>query len=48
MDLFPHFTKEEKANYRNVMIKTDVKVKDLYDVEERLGTWVWQQINKML
>lgn len=39
MDLFPLFTTEENAlNYRNVMIKTDAKVKDLYDVEERLGT----------
>ncbi|XP_039503094.1 myosin light chain kinase, smooth muscle isoform X2 [Pimephales promelas] len=39
---------EEKANYRNVMIKTDVKVKDLYDVEERLGTGKFGTVFKLI
>lgn len=38
---------EKEPDYRNVTIRTDVKVKDLYDVQDRLGTWVWQQINKI-
>uniref|UniRef100_A0A672SJS5 Myosin light chain kinase, smooth muscle n=1 Tax=Sinocyclocheilus grahami TaxID=75366 RepID=A0A672SJS5_SINGR len=29
---------EKKPDYRNVTIRTDVKVKDLYDVEDRLGS----------
>lgn len=29
---------EKEPDYRDVTIKTDVKVKELYDVEERLGT----------
>ncbi len=29
---------EKEPDYRDVVIRTDVKVKELYDVEERLGT----------
>lgn len=29
---------EKEPDYRSVTIRTDVKVKDLYDVEDRLGT----------
>lgn len=29
---------EKEPDYRDVSIRTDVKVKELYDVEERLGT----------
>lgn len=29
---------EREPDYRDVTIRTDVKVKELYDVEERLGT----------
>lgn len=29
---------EKEPDYRDVTIRTDVKVKELYDVEERLGT----------
>lgn len=29
---------EKEPEYRDVSIRADVKVKDLYDVEERLGT----------
>lgn len=31
---------EKEPEYRDVVIKADQKVKDFYDVEERLGTWV--------
>lgn len=31
---------DKEPDYRDVTVRTDVKVKDLYDVEERLGTWV--------
>lgn len=31
---------EKEPDYRDVSIRTDVKVKELYDVEERLGTYV--------
>lgn len=29
---------DKEPDYRDVTVRTDVKVKDLYDVEERLGT----------
>lgn len=29
---------EKEPEYRDVNIRTDMKVKELYDVEERLGT----------
>lgn len=29
---------DKEPEYRDVTIRTDVKVKELYDVEERLGT----------
>lgn len=29
---------EKEPDYRDVTIRTEVKVKELYDVEERLGT----------
>jgi len=29
---------EKEPEYRDVVIRTDTKVKELYDVEERLGT----------
>lgn len=38
---FPLFfvvNSEKEPDYRDVTIRTDVKVKELYDVEERLGT----------
>ncbi|XP_027880032.1 myosin light chain kinase, smooth muscle isoform X1 [Xiphophorus couchianus] len=39
---------EKEPEYRDVTIKTDVKVKELYDVEERLGTGKFGQVFKLL
>lgn len=36
--LFLAVNSEKEPDYRDVSIRTDVKVKELYDVEERLGT----------
>uniref|UniRef100_A0A8C7H046 Myosin light chain kinase, smooth muscle n=2 Tax=Oncorhynchus kisutch TaxID=8019 RepID=A0A8C7H046_ONCKI len=39
---------EKEPDYRDVIVRTDVKVKDLYDVEERLGTGKFGQVFKLL
>ncbi|XP_041858311.1 myosin light chain kinase, smooth muscle isoform X2 [Melanotaenia boesemani] len=39
---------EKEPEYRDVSIRTDMKVKDLYDVEERLGTGKFGQVFKLV
>ncbi|XP_047198478.1 myosin light chain kinase, smooth muscle [Hippoglossus stenolepis] len=39
---------EKEPDYRDVSIRTDVKVKELYDVEERLGTGKFGQVFKLV
>ncbi|XP_040912585.1 myosin light chain kinase, smooth muscle isoform X2 [Toxotes jaculatrix] len=39
---------EKEPDYRDVTIKTDIKVKELYDVEERLGTGKFGQVFKLV
>ncbi|XP_017213228.2 myosin light chain kinase, smooth muscle isoform X3 [Danio rerio] len=39
---------EKVPDYRNVTIKTDVKVKDFYDVEDRLGTGKFGTVFKLI
>uniref|UniRef100_A0A7N8XYH4 Myosin light chain kinase, smooth muscle n=1 Tax=Mastacembelus armatus TaxID=205130 RepID=A0A7N8XYH4_9TELE len=39
---------EKEPDYRDVTIRTDVKVKELYDVEERLGTGKFGQVFKLV
>ncbi|KAM4608725.1 myosin light chain kinase, smooth muscle [Polymixia lowei] len=39
---------EKDPDYRDVMVRTDVKVKELYDVEERLGTGKFGQVFKLV
>ncbi|XP_041700041.1 myosin light chain kinase, smooth muscle isoform X3 [Coregonus clupeaformis] len=39
---------DKDPDYRDVTVRTDVKVKDLYDVEERLGTGKFGQVFKLL
>ncbi|XP_043085517.1 myosin light chain kinase, smooth muscle isoform X2 [Puntigrus tetrazona] len=39
---------EKEPDYRNVTIRTDVKVKDLYDVEDRLGTGKFGTVFKLI
>uniref|UniRef100_A0A3B3XJM6 Myosin light chain kinase, smooth muscle n=2 Tax=Poecilia mexicana TaxID=48701 RepID=A0A3B3XJM6_9TELE len=39
---------EKEPEYRDVTIKTDVKVKEFYDVEERLGTGKFGQVFKLV
>ncbi|XP_055070840.2 myosin light chain kinase, smooth muscle isoform X2 [Misgurnus anguillicaudatus] len=39
---------EKAPDYRYVTIRTDVKVKDLYDVEERLGTGKFGTVFKLI
>ncbi|KAJ0070505.1 hypothetical protein NL108_012963, partial [Boleophthalmus pectinirostris] len=39
---------EKEPEYRDVTIRTDLKVKDLYDVEERLGTGKFGQVFKLV
>ncbi|XP_057191725.1 myosin light chain kinase, smooth muscle isoform X2 [Triplophysa rosa] len=39
---------EKVREYRNVMIRTDVKVKDLYDVEDRMGTGKFGTVFKLI
>ncbi|XP_051998180.1 myosin light chain kinase, smooth muscle-like isoform X3 [Xyrauchen texanus] len=39
---------EKEPEYRNVMIRSDVKVKDLYDVEDRLGTGKFGTVFKLI
>ncbi|KAI1899222.1 hypothetical protein AGOR_G00059580 [Albula goreensis] len=39
---------EKEPDYRDVVIKKDQKVKDLYDVEERLGTGKFGQVFKLV
>ncbi|CAK6974033.1 myosin light chain kinase%2C smooth muscle [Scomber scombrus] len=39
---------EKEPDYRDVSIRTDLKVKDLYDVEERLGTGKFGQVFKLV
>ncbi|XP_014196705.2 myosin light chain kinase, smooth muscle [Haplochromis burtoni] len=39
---------EKEPEYRDVTIRTDIKVKDLYDVEERLGTGKFGQVFKLV
>ncbi|XP_024661230.2 myosin light chain kinase, smooth muscle isoform X2 [Maylandia zebra] len=39
---------EREPEYRDVTIRTDIKVKDLYDVEERLGTGKFGQVFKLV
>uniref|UniRef100_A0A674BTL4 Myosin light chain kinase, smooth muscle n=1 Tax=Salmo trutta TaxID=8032 RepID=A0A674BTL4_SALTR len=39
---------DKEPDYRDVTVRTDVKVKDLYDVEERLGTGKFGQVFKLL
>ncbi|XP_008303089.1 myosin light chain kinase, smooth muscle [Stegastes partitus] len=48
-DLFSaSFNSEKEPDYRDVTIRTDVKVKELYDVEERLGTGKFGQVFKLV
>uniref|UniRef100_A0A8C2JZX6 Myosin light chain kinase, smooth muscle n=1 Tax=Cyprinus carpio TaxID=7962 RepID=A0A8C2JZX6_CYPCA len=48
-DPFPLFSESEKEpDYRNVTIRTDVKVKDLYDVGDRLGTGKFGTVFKLI
>ncbi|XP_077472882.1 myosin light chain kinase, smooth muscle isoform X1 [Stigmatopora argus] len=39
---------EKEPDYRQVTVRSDVKVKELYDVEERLGTGKFGQVFKLL
>uniref|UniRef100_A0A3Q3X2A3 Myosin light chain kinase, smooth muscle n=1 Tax=Mola mola TaxID=94237 RepID=A0A3Q3X2A3_MOLML len=39
---------EKEPDYRDVTIRTEVKVKELYDVEERLGTGKFGQVFKLV
>ncbi|XP_054908979.1 myosin light chain kinase, smooth muscle isoform X2 [Poeciliopsis prolifica] len=39
---------EKEPEYRDVTIKTDAKVKEFYDVEERLGTGKFGQVFKLV
>uniref|UniRef100_A0A8C2JWV5 Myosin light chain kinase, smooth muscle n=1 Tax=Cyprinus carpio TaxID=7962 RepID=A0A8C2JWV5_CYPCA len=39
---------EKEPDYRNVTIRTDVKVKDLYDVGDRLGTGKFGTVFKLI
>ncbi|KAM4731434.1 myosin light chain kinase, smooth muscle isoform 1-T2 [Anableps anableps] len=39
---------EKEPEYRDVIIRTDVKVKEMYDVEERLGTGKFGQVFKLV
>ncbi|XP_074550631.1 myosin light chain kinase, smooth muscle [Halichoeres trimaculatus] len=39
---------EKEPDYRDVSIRSDVKVKELYDVEERLGTGKFGQVFKLV
>ncbi|XP_028993367.1 myosin light chain kinase, smooth muscle-like [Betta splendens] len=39
---------EKEPDYRDVTVRTDVKVKELYDVEERLGTGKFGQVFKLV
>ncbi|KAM6970665.1 myosin light chain kinase, smooth muscle [Aplochiton taeniatus] len=39
---------EKVPDYRDVTVRTDLKVKDLYDVEERLGTGKFGQVFKLV
>ncbi|KAL0963763.1 hypothetical protein UPYG_G00313190 [Umbra pygmaea] len=39
---------EKELDYRDVSVRTDMKVKDLYDVEERLGTGKFGQVFKLV
>ncbi|KAI2660350.1 Myosin light chain kinase, smooth muscle [Labeo rohita] len=39
---------EKEPDYRNVTIRTDIKVKDLYDVEDRLGTGKFGTVFKLI
>ncbi|XP_041807380.1 myosin light chain kinase, smooth muscle isoform X2 [Chelmon rostratus] len=39
---------EKEPEYRDVTIRADVKVKELYDVEERLGTGKFGQVFKLV
>ncbi|XP_037344921.1 myosin light chain kinase, smooth muscle [Pungitius pungitius] len=39
---------DKEPDYRDVSIRTDVKVKELYDVEERLGTGKFGQVFKLV
>uniref|UniRef100_A0A8P4KJ72 Myosin light chain kinase, smooth muscle n=1 Tax=Dicentrarchus labrax TaxID=13489 RepID=A0A8P4KJ72_DICLA len=39
---------EKEPDYRDVSVRTDTKVKDLYDVEERLGTGKFGQVFKLV
>uniref|UniRef100_A0A3P9LLF0 Myosin light chain kinase, smooth muscle n=1 Tax=Oryzias latipes TaxID=8090 RepID=A0A3P9LLF0_ORYLA len=39
---------EKEPEYRDVIIRTDMKVKELYDVEERLGTGKFGQVFKLV
>ncbi|XP_068184637.1 myosin light chain kinase, smooth muscle [Antennarius striatus] len=39
---------EKDPEYRDVTIRTDMKVKELYDVEERLGTGKFGQVFKLV
>uniref|UniRef100_A0A673LZR6 Myosin light chain kinase, smooth muscle n=1 Tax=Sinocyclocheilus rhinocerous TaxID=307959 RepID=A0A673LZR6_9TELE len=39
---------EKEPDYRNVTIRTDVKVKDLYDVEDRLGSGKFGTVFKLI
>ncbi|XP_077393191.1 myosin light chain kinase, smooth muscle [Festucalex cinctus] len=39
---------EKEPDYRQVTVRTDVKVKELYDVEERLGTGKFGQVFKLV
>ncbi|XP_028846560.1 myosin light chain kinase, smooth muscle isoform X1 [Denticeps clupeoides] len=39
---------EKEPEYRNVVIRTDVKVKDLYDVDERLGSGKFGTVFKLV
>uniref|UniRef100_A0A673ANL2 Myosin light chain kinase, smooth muscle n=1 Tax=Sphaeramia orbicularis TaxID=375764 RepID=A0A673ANL2_9TELE len=39
---------DKEPDYRDVTIRTDMKVKELYDVEERLGTGKFGQVFKLV
>ncbi|KAF6722216.1 Myosin light chain kinase, smooth muscle [Oryzias melastigma] len=39
---------EKEPEYRDVIIRTDMKVKEMYDVEERLGTGKFGQVFKLV
>ncbi|XP_019727484.1 myosin light chain kinase, smooth muscle isoform X1 [Hippocampus comes] len=39
---------EKEPDYRQVTVRTDIKVKELYDVEERLGTGKFGQVFKLV